>query len=287
MEPRTSNRPGELDAMPSTTFWARTCWGIAAIAAAAFEALAADSSAPSIGLLYNTTENHSLTYDCKRTGQVLMCDFIQTAVRKQGKPEDLPEILAKARQAFKAGEAKIPASECNVAREIVAVLQGKKSAPAANWEQTITKTQRADGETAGRLMIAFCEKPTEENALNLARFEHERDCRTCSVSALTFKQSFRQVRDDMTGKAIWVTVQERPDGPCGIVQLSRFVSETPTPDIPSFVVWKYTARKAITNPDGTLQLGISCRDLDQGEYLYDWKDKDRQLGCDYIKFSPL
>ena len=45
-------------------------------------------------------------------------------------------------------------------------------------------------------------------------------------------------------------------------------------------------KKVITTPQGEFFPGASCSKLDQGKYLYDWRSKKWQLGCDYIEFSP-
>jgi hypothetical protein len=68
------------------------------------------------------------------------------------------------------------------------------------------------------------------------------------------------------------------------VNLSRLEVDKATGGTYRF--WQYTARKAVTNPKGTA-FGIACKDLDEREYLYDWKGEERSVGCDYIEFSPL
>ena len=54
--------------------------------------------APSVGLLYNTKEIHSLVYRCESArGSTIECEFTQTSVRKKAKPEDLVARLKEAR----------------------------------------------------------------------------------------------------------------------------------------------------------------------------------------------
>lgn len=33
--------------------------------------------------------------------------------------------------------------------------------------------------------------------------------------------------------------------------------------------------------------GVACKDLDEEEYVFDWKSKDYTFACDYVRFSPL
>ena len=73
-----------------------------------------------------------------------------------------------------------------------------------------------------------------------------------------------------------------PEGPCGIVQLSRFEKD---PDDDSRFFWLYFSKKAVTNPRGKLLLGMQCSDLDETEYKYDWRSREIYAQCDYIKFG--
>ena len=72
-----------------------------------FAWLAASSSAnaqkdvPLVGLLYNTSEATSLTYQCRETDpNTIDCEFQQVTVRRKAKIEDLPAVLEKAAAEF-------------------------------------------------------------------------------------------------------------------------------------------------------------------------------------------
>ena len=134
-------------------------------------------------------------------------------------------------------------------------------------------------------MSKFCESPTEESYLNFIRLGHEKDTRTCLVASNSFKRNFRLIGDTGSGAHSWVVMQTSPAGSCGIVWLSRFEPEQM--DDTRHIFWKYVAKKAVTNPQGTFLLGGSCKGLDEHEYVYDWRAKEYSLDCDYIKFSAL
>lgn len=239
---------------------------------------------PSVGLLYNTKETHSLVYRCQRNqNSSLDCEFTQTVVRNKANQEDLNSKLNHAREEFRGGS-KISTEECKTFNELIDVLEGRKKPSKEDVFKEITDIEKRDLLKVARAMEGFCNSRTEENFLNVVRLGHEKDTRTCKVSSNTYKQSFRFVKDSLSGKGSWV-VQGTPEGLCGIVQLSRFEQDR-LKDFKS-IFWKYVARKAVTNLQGTLYPGTSCKGLDEGEYVYDWKSKEYSLGCDHVEFSPL
>jgi hypothetical protein len=168
---------------------------------------------------------------------------------------------------------------------MAAVLEGKKVAPKPEAISSLSQLEKTDMLRITKAFVAYCEKPTEENLVAIARVAHDRDRRTCSVSSHSYKQTFRLLSES-GGRPVWVT-QSSPEGPCGIVQLSRFESEEMTIGGRKYTNWKYIARKAVTNPTAELLPGARCSGLDETPYTYDWRSKDRQMSCDYIQFSPL
>lgn len=106
------------------------------------------------------------------------------------------------------------------------------------------------------------------------------------MTSNTFEQTFKLVSPGGNAKISWV-IESQPSGPCGVVQLSRFESETTKIGNSTYVDWNYVARKAVTNPSGELFLGLQCSGLDQGEYFYDWRSEVHQMSCDYIEFSLI
>jgi len=187
-----------------------------------------------------------LVYSCEqnRDGS-LDCEFTQTAVRKKAKPEDLGSKLKQARDEFRGGLKS--AEGCKTNSEMVEVLEGRKKPPKEDAWKEITEMQKKDFLITTKAMSEFCRSRTEENYLKFVRLIHDEDTRTCRVSSNSYKQKFKFVQDFTSGSGSWVT-QGTPEGPCGIVQLSRFESERMKDS--KFIFWKYIARKAITNPQG-------------------------------------
>jgi hypothetical protein len=219
---------------------------------------------------------------------------------QESQPEDLAKRIEDARKQFPGALKELEKdANCKVPDFYVAFAEGKEDprkladrAPpgfASNKEEfvegwkNITAEKRADMLPQVKALSAFCKAKTEESFLDIIKLEHVKDMHTCLVSANTFKQTFRKV-DDYSGSTAWV-VDAQPSGSCGVVQLDRF-----EPEISSGITfWRYIARKAVTNPKGTLAIpNMTCSDLDQGEYLYDWRiGDDRKLNCTFIRFSPI
>src|SRR5438128_1637657 len=104
---------------------------------------ASAQDAPSVGLLYNTKEIHSLVYRCEPArGSTIECEFTQTAVRKKTKPEDLAARLKEARDEYRAGTALFSADDCKTSYEILDVLEGRKKPPKEDGLREMTNMQR-------------------------------------------------------------------------------------------------------------------------------------------------
>jgi hypothetical protein len=271
---------------------------ICVISSAAF----AGEEYPTTGIVYNTKEDSSITYDCnKLSSGVLECDLVQTSVRKKAKIKDLPEKLLEAKKQLPDAIKEIASEEsCELTAVILSVLEGKSTPEQAaenapkgaisDKQQFIKGMNEISASKKDDLLASiaalndFCETKSEKSFLNITKIEHEKAIRTCTVSSNPFKQTFKWV-EDYSGKGAWV-VDAKPSGSCGIVQLDRFEADVTNSKL---VFWKYIAKKAITNPKGEMLLsGLTCGNLDQDEYPYDWKsERDTKLGCEYIEFSPI
>lgn len=232
---------------------------------------------PTVGIVYHTTENSALTYNCKSSGNdVIECEFVQTFVRLQSTPEQLPGFLEKARSSYAEEVKGIKTRGCGDLERMDAILKGGQTALPA--EAPFAKASAAEKDEIKRwmsLMLQFCKSPTMPNFEAFIKFQHDKDCRTCNVGSHSYTQKMRR---NSTGA--WTTIPIQY-GPCGIVQLDRFeVAER----MPSLVVWNYIARKAVTNPKATTALA-PCNTLDESEYIYKWVPRDLFLPCNYIKFS--
>jgi hypothetical protein len=256
---------------------------------------------PTTGLIYNTKEDSSITYNCtKMQNGLLECDFVQTSVRKKSKPTDMNEKIEQAKKQF-LNDTKKPDpdfdKQCKQMSSFLGLLEGKETPEhyAQNAEvsdkqkfiqgiKEMSDSKKEDALINIRAFNVFCNTRSEESYLKLTQIDIDKDMRTCTVSSNPFKQTFRWVSDYSSGTGAWVS-DSKAEGQCGVVQLNRFEFEPSSKD---FGFWKYYAKKAITNPKGNVLPGFSCSNMDENEYLYDWKsDRDNKLGCEYIEFSPL
>lgn len=254
-----------------------------AIALGMPEALSQDI--PHLGMVYNTVEMGTLSYECgKASTDALECEFIQTSVRKKAQPNELEETLRKARDAYKNGE-RASDSDCKNYADILDVVEGRRKPHGTIRPPEMSPMQRSDLANALQAMVNFCKAPSEASYLNIARIGFDREVRTCYVGSSKFKQKFVLVQDAVLGRGTWVT-KGVPEGPCGIVQLSRFVGETANKES-KLIFWNYHARKAITNREGEAAFGVQCSKLDEREYVYSWRSRDHAPKCDYIDFSAF
>ena len=125
-------------------------------------------------------------------------------------------------------------------------------------------------------MNGFCREPTEARLLDIARFEYQKETRTCIASS---RLGVHTERFQRVGRSTWVAT-DTLKGPCGVVNVGRFEKESEV----KFKHWRYYDKNVVTNPAGKV-LGFSCSELDQNEYLYDWRSKEWPLGCDYLEFG--
>lgn len=245
----------------------------------------ANDSYPTQGFVYNTKEAGSLEYNCgePKNGKIV-CKFMQSAVRQKLKAEKLPALIEKDKIDYKKNP--LQKKDCDQLIELKEMLEGKRPMP--NPEKYLKSTELSKSEFKKSIdaMEKLCKEHTLENYLALTNIEHFKNIRTCQANSYSFEQTFKLVSSNGNGKISWVT-ESQPTGPCGVVQLSRFESESTKIGNNTYINWNYVARKAITNPSGELTMGLQCGDLDQGEYFYDWRPEVHQMSCDYVEFSPI
>jgi len=259
---------------------------LSAIAIATASNGAGAQEAPRLGLLYNLSETNSLTYSCSTVSEkTLGCEFVQASVRPKATYADLPAAIKRAMGEFAKGPV-FEADDCKLNQKLADVLAGKEKPPKEDAMEKLTAVQRRDLLAFSQGIVEVCKSRSEEKYLELVRLGHDRDRRTCRVSALSFKQTFRLAPEGKPGSPVWIA-QSQPEGPCGIVQLSRFESERSKVGDSTFTNWRFIARKAITNPASELFPGASCSRFDEAPYTYDWRSQEHQLTCDYIEFSPI
>ena len=263
-------------------------------------AIAADDY-PTTGLLYHTTENSALTFYCtKMQDGSLECDFNQSSVRKKGKAADLAKQLEKAKKEFPDALKEMSSDkECQTMGILASVARGDQT-PEQILERLppgiitdkqkfiegmnkMTEGKKQDILEGTELLLKFCQTGSLEDYLGIVKHEHSKEVRTCRLGSNAYKQNFKWVSDYQSNTEAWVVQSGGPEGPCGLINLSRFERVQSSPGI---TFWIYYAKKAVTNPKGSVFMDMTCKDLDEKEYLYDWKEeKDLKLGCEYIEFS--
>ena len=233
--------------------------------------------------MYNTKERSALRYHCEQIGnQELKCSFIQVAVRPKTTPEMLPKKFAELERAIAAE--KLTPERCDFMRNSLEVLRAK-SLP------EIEKMARQDYEAAldgTAAAVIACDTGSFEAYRKFSQRQIEAELKRCVVSLNPFEQTFTSIKEKGERGNVWVT-SNPPEGPCGIVQLSRFELVEIYPGAKS-LAWNYVARKAVTNPEGELPLLGSCKNLDENEYLYVWNPDDALpswVDCEQIEFTTF
>lgn len=260
--------------------------------------LAAEPPYPMSGRVYNTVENGWLTYECTPPERgLLTCSFVQTSFRQQLKPDeaaerlteetkDLAASLAKNYKTTTAGIYDSPQWKelCALVEKIPAILDGK--APAHTPPEVLrnfnrsSAVQNKDTRTWAIAMGQSCAARNLDGMKRAIAQLLDQSERTCIVGTNPFTQTFKAQYAGNTFQA-WIVSESTPQGDCGVINVSRLTPEiTKAGEEPYF--WRYYARKVITNPNADIVL-MKCSDLDENEYLYDWREQSIPLQCDYIK----
>ena len=142
------------------------------------------------GLLYNTSEAHSLVYECeKQKDGSLNCSFVQTAVRRNAEPSGLAAALQKAKDEYPSVAKNLEKAECEQADTILTALEKGVPPPGADVikfaENTakLAPAQRADIVKMFSLLRDFCKAPSEKNYLKTIEHQFLTETRTCKVFA--------------------------------------------------------------------------------------------------------
>lgn len=252
---------------------------LASVAASA-SAVAQTRDYPSTGIVYNTKDFAALTHFCKLSADrySMDCEFTQTSVRRKLDAAEATKKLADAKAEFTSKPEPMDQKKCADFENWWLILQGKKAATDSQALANVSAREKADMTAMFGQIVAFCRAPNLDNWMKIASSGVEKERRTCLISSHTFKQRFRQTETNA-----WIVVSQ-PEGPCGVIQLSRFEPEKSSSG--SITFWNYFARKAVTNPNGDAGL-MQCKDLDEREYKYQWQKRDPDLNCEYVEFSAF
>lgn len=257
------------------------CVLLTSILASSITAVVAEDR-PSTGLVYNATEVHSISYDCRPTSaDVIECSFVQTAVRRKADAAELGKKLAEAKAEFAKGTGLIKKEDCDQMDQMLGYFARGEIPKSANSEDAkkvlagMSEAERKDTAAFLGKIVTACRTPTEANYTNVVREGFDREVRTCKVSAHTYQLTFRRVQ----GSQAW-TSNQGPTGPCGTIVVASFEKAGE-----GFSLWNYVTQKLITNPRAEAWPGLSCSKLDQAQYRYEWMSRTWYMRCDYVEFS--
>jgi hypothetical protein len=235
---------------------------------------------PGFSLVYDTKENSGLQIKCtEATSNEVSCDFKQISIFKKAKENETQKKIEEARQQFRsAPKDQIVPKDCSDFENTLSYIRGGKANLSADVKANIGKLtgrERQDMEQNTTMLVDFCKNPTEENAMNIARFVQQKETKTCRVLTTNFSQTFQRVTADA-----WVS-KEGPDGLCGVVTISRLERV----GAGSTGFWVYTTSRVVTNK-GSSSSPQFCKSLDESEHFFDWKGGgDRFVGCEYIEMG--
>jgi len=246
---------------------------------------------PTTGIVYNTSEENALIYDCKKAGEEsIECHFTQTRMRKKLTDKEFAKTLEDARDDFKKNglDTKEIGQSCNSITKLLDAVSGKtkdkesKKILANSMKESKFEVKEYTNvlETGAKA----CKTRKIEDFMKFIEASNDMDRRTCVASSYTYQQNFQLVQDYKRGPKVWAA-KGAPSGPCGIIQASRFVPDKNGGSM--FTHWKYVSQKIITNKDGNLFPGAACKDFDEKQYIFDWKSKKYRFVCDYIEFDAL
>jgi hypothetical protein len=230
--------------------------------------------------VYGTIENDSMTIVCEPPVEGRMrCKFTQVMVSKVGRPgefeKSLPNVIA---QLLKDQKGARPL--CDLMQSISTALRagippkGKEERTAFEDLRKMPQRAKDDFHSLAKQASNFCTNPDRQTAEDFLRAAHDRDLRTCKIWTNTFEQTFTSSNMGQT----WI-VNDGPEGLCDVVVIAKLEKDK---DAEQF--WTYRTRKIVMKKDVGAS-GLHCSLLDEREYFYDWKEDEKFLGCDYVKFG--
>ncbi|MDK9556100.1 hypothetical protein QQF73_00585 [Marinobacter sp. M216] len=227
-------------------------------------------------MLSGEIENDGLQYHCKLgVSEILSCDFTQVSISSVKDASDWPGERRKIIEEFEGMSddqlSKQAESICEYSKQLEDILAGRVELPTNGIGGPRKSEFKALIKKLAPLATDFCSEPSVEHMLAMTEITFDRETRTCQVTINNFSQHFKESASG------WSVVSE-PDGQCGIVQLSKFEQED------DGIFWRYTARKAITNPQNETAFGFACDKLDETAYPYSWESVEKAVDCDFIRY---
>jgi hypothetical protein len=189
---------------------------LAAILAASSATCADLEDRPHAGMAFNTTERSALTYRCTQVDEDhIHCVFNQMAVRRKLLASEVNAKLAEFDKSL-ASEKPMPAKDCAEMRQ----LAGDSEALLKKNGKLKDPRDRAIAKEELDALVEHCDTGSFEPIRRITKRDLERQVRACRVSSNDFEQTFK--RGSKAGEnPVWI-VESTPEGPCGLIQLSRF-----------------------------------------------------------------
>ncbi|MCP9630455.1 hypothetical protein NML43_25470 [Rhodopseudomonas palustris] len=231
--------------------------------------------APTIGLLYHTSEWSRLSYQCElESDDQLLCEMSWSDVRKLSAGKTLKEEIAAAISSLKSIDPRKP-GRCDTTERRLAEVRNpsRASADLAKEIRALDEGDRRELVRSWALAAEFCRHPNRRLIKRMATLKFEQETRTCSIHSRHALRRFWKLNE-----TTWASA-DGPNGLCGALWTARFERDPTVPEI-----WDYVDRFSIGNPDAA-KPGLKCSDLKPYEHRYEWGAFDVATGCDYIRFG--
>ena len=258
-----------------------TCLALLGSAGVAFSN---EKNAPGVGILYSQAEAASLTYDCEPArDQNVTCQITRREIKPKAKPEDLEQILAKAKARFPT-EKPMPATECKDLALGIEILEGKSSqAPNPEWK-ALPESRKVVTLKSLKTLHAACKQHNLENYLAVAKAQHEVNQGICVIRSHTYERKFKRLPTS-DGSNVWSS-QEAPEGSCGIFDIEVFeVGKELT--TAKHKLWNFSIKRVMSNPKSEFVTGVPCSDFAQADQRFSWASKEYPLSCTTVEFSAF
>jgi hypothetical protein len=252
---------------------------------------------PKSGIAYNVKESSALHYSCELDGSDLYCKMNQTSVRRkysdserEKKRADLNSVMLTEEREGKTQERCRTMEEMN--RNIDELLKPQnKLTPLQARSYQLGGTGREQFKSYYSEWSQYCKRQNTTTRANLINKFLDVDFNTCTISSNSWNEVFMRAPGPLGGNfneaPIWIRKSQGPEGACGVIQANRWEADTKAYDYPKFKFWNYAAKKLISNPSGKGLFGFECKNLDEAEYVYDWKKQPIPFSCQYLEFSPF
>jgi hypothetical protein len=239
---------------------------------------------PQGGLFTTESQNSALLVFCNKIdSDNLECEFTQISVRNKVKEDDWKKKTAAAQANFKEFLKELERDACDSMDLYLDYIQDKaksKNSILHEYFEKMSGEEKQNAISHFKSIKQVCKSKNVDDYLKMERKMFDKDLKTCNISAYPYKQRFKLVKDKSSGTFSWLA-DGTPSGPCGIVQLARFVPI----DVSGITSWEYVARKEVTNKNATSNTPIKCSEFDESKMIYELGSNIRQVGCEYIEFT--